>query len=242
MPPEALRPRVLPTELPTDALVQRALGGDGRAFGALVLRYRPRILALCLQLTGSQAEAEDCAQEVFLRAFQNLSRFEGRSAFFTWLYRIAVNRSLEVLQQRRARGGVGLDDPRVALAVAVDASGDPQRAVQLRETYAQLVRAFDQLTPLLRTTVALTTLQGLSHAEAAAVLGTQEGTIGWRLHEAREQLRRALFPVASEPAEGVQAPSTGALIPRNRRPRVPQREDDSQITNLAFALASALSA
>jgi RNA polymerase sigma-70 factor (ECF subfamily) len=216
-------------------LVARAQAGDRRAFGTLVSRYRPRILALCLQLTGSQAEAEDSTQEVFLRAFQHLSRFEGRSAFFTWLYRIAVNKSLEVLQLRRSRGAVGLDDPRVALAVAVDASGDPQRAVQLRETYAQLVRAFDQLTPLLRTTVALTTLQGLSHAEAAAVLGTQEGTIGWRLHEAREQLRRALFPAVQVPQGSVTA--EGSWVPRARRPR----EDDSQITNLAFALASALS-
>ena len=81
-----------------------------------------------------------------------------------------------------------LDDPRLVAAVAVDAHGDPERAVQLRQKYRALLESFDRLSPLLQTTVVLTTLQGLSYKEAAVVLGTTEGTIAWRIHEARRKM------------------------------------------------------
>lgn len=234
------------TEEPRD-LVDAARAGDVRAFNALVQRYRPRILALALHLTGSANDADDIAQDVFLKAFQRVGDFEGRSAFFTWIYRIALNRSLQVIQQRRVRQGVDLDDPRVALAVAVDAGGAPQRALELRETYAHLVFAFDRLSPLLRTTVVLTTLQGLSHPEAAAVLNTTEGTIAWRMHEAREQLRRALSAAAADVAV-VRAHSPEATASRRSvsgTQRVSRRqrdaEPDAMSCSLAIALASVVS-
>src|SRR5262245_58086809 len=103
------------------ALVDAAKAGDQRAFEALVRRYRKRIYALALHLTGSASEADDITQEVFLKAYRALAGFEGRSEFFTWLYRITVNRSLNARRQRARRGEEGLDDPRVEPAVAVDA-------------------------------------------------------------------------------------------------------------------------
>jgi RNA polymerase sigma-70 factor (ECF subfamily) len=84
---------------------------------------------------------------------------------------------------------VPLDDPRLVAAVAVDSHGDPERAVLLRERYRALLEAFDQLSTLLQTTVVLTTLQGLSYKEAAIVLETTEGTIAWRIHEARRKMQ-----------------------------------------------------
>ncbi len=229
VPPEARRVRSPATVAASspEALVASAQGGDARSFAELVRRYRPRILALALHMTASPTDAEDIAQEVFLRAFQHLAEFEGRSAFFTWIYRIALNKILET-RARRRRLVVDLDDPRVALAVAVDASGQPQRALELRETYTQLVRAFDALSPLLRSTVALTTLQGLSFAEAAVVLSTTEGTIAWRMHEAREQLRRALRP------ESVAA---DAPVPTPSRRRAVATDTSSASLALALALA-----
>ncbi len=249
-PPEALRRtrrRAVPPPIPAaarvataeapDALVHAARQGDVRAFNELVRRYRPRLLALALHLTGSAQDAEDIAQDSFLRAFQRIQEFEGRSAFFTWIYRIALNRSLQVIQQRRRRAGVDLDDPRVALAVAVDAGNAPQSALELREIYAQLVYAFDRLSPLLRTTVVLTTLQGMSHPEAAAVLNTTEGTIAWRMHEARNQLRRALDAAASARPEPVVAEA-----PSRRHPRRARRDEpDAASCALALALASVVS-
>ncbi|MCS6798911.1 MAG: sigma-70 family RNA polymerase sigma factor [Myxococcota bacterium] len=181
------------------ALVDAARTGDRRAFSELVRRYRPRIYALALQLTGSASEADDVTQDAFLRAFANMSRFEGRSEFFTWLYRIALNRALNGRRDGRRRQRVDMDDPRVQAALAVDAGGDPRRAMELRETYAQLVAALDALSPVLRTTVVLTVLQRLSQREAAVVLGTTEGTVAWRIHEARRQMRETLRRLQREP-------------------------------------------
>jgi RNA polymerase sigma factor (sigma-70 family) len=176
----------------TEKLVKRAQGGDRAAFDDLVRRYRARIYALTLHLTGSRSEADDITQDVFTRAYQQLHTFAGRSEFFTWLYRIAVNRSLNARRDTARRRTSGLDDPRVQAAVAVDAYGDPRRAAELRQTYARLVSALDRLSPTLRSTVVLVALQGLSHDEAAAVLGCSPGTVAWRIHEARNQLRAAL--------------------------------------------------
>lgn len=175
-----------------DALVEAARQGDPRAFEGLVKRYRHRIYALALHMTGSPSDADDITQDAFVRAFRNIHRFEGRSEFFTWLYRIALNRALNVRRDQARRRTADLDDPRVVVAVAVDSGGDPGRALELRETYVCLVKAFDRLSPLLRTTVALTMMQGLSYPEAAVVLETTEGTVAWRIHEARKQMRVAI--------------------------------------------------
>jgi RNA polymerase sigma-70 factor (ECF subfamily) len=176
----------------TERLVQRAQNGDRAAFDDLVRRYRARIYALTLHLTGSRSEADDITQDVFTRAYQQLRNFAGRSEFFTWLYRIAVNRALNARRDTARRRTSGLDDPRVQAAVAVDAYGDPRRAAELRQSYARLVAALDRLSPTLRSTVVLVALQGLSHDEAAAVLGCSPGTVAWRIHEARNQLRTTL--------------------------------------------------
>lgn len=176
----------------TDKLVKRAQAGDRAAFDDLVRRYRARIYALTLHLTGSRSEADDITQDVFTRAYQQLHTFAGRSEFFTWLYRIAVNRALNARRDTARRRTSGLDDPRVQAAVAVDAYGDPRRQAELSQTYARLVAALDRLSPTLRSTVVLVSLQGLSHDEAAAVLGCPAGTVAWRIHEARNQLRASL--------------------------------------------------
>jgi RNA polymerase sigma-70 factor (ECF subfamily) len=182
------------------ALVEAAKRGDPAAFDALVRRYRPRIFALALHLTGSKAEADDITQDAFLRAYRNLERFEGRSEFFTWLYRIALNRALNVRRDQRRRAAMSLDDPRITLALEVDSQGDPRRALELRETYRILLAAFDGLSPLLRTTIALTLLQGLSYREAAVVLDTTEGTVAWRIHEARRRMTDAMGKRTADPA------------------------------------------
>jgi len=182
----------------TERLVKRAQAGDRAAFDDLVRRYRARIYALTLHLTGSRSEADDITQDVFTRAYQQLHTFAGRSEFFTWLYRIAVNRSLNARRDTARRRTSGLDDPRVQAAVAVDAYGDPRRAAELRQTYARLVAALDRLSPTLRSTVVLVALQGLSHEEAAAVLGCPAGTVAWRIHEARNQLRASLEGIVDD--------------------------------------------
>ncbi len=175
------------------ALVDAAKAGDQRAFESLVRRYRKRIYALALHITGSASEADDIAQEVFLKAYRALGEFEGRSQFFTWVYRMTVNRSLNA-RRDRARRGEEPDDPRLELAVAVDARSNPSRATELRQTYARLLRALDGLHVDMRTTVILVSLQGMSHGEVAVVQNVSEGTIAWRMHEARRRLHEAMAP------------------------------------------------
>jgi RNA polymerase sigma-70 factor, ECF subfamily len=181
-------------------LVARAKAGDDQAFDELVRRYRKRILALALHLSGSASEAEDITQDVFLSAFRALDGFEGRSEFFTWVYRMTVNRSLNARRNRQRRGEQSISeagpdgDPRVERAVAVDAAGDPRRAAELRQTYVRLLRALDALPVEMRTTVVLVSLQGLSHGEAAVVQKCSDGTIAWRMHEARRRLHEAMQP------------------------------------------------
>jgi RNA polymerase sigma-70 factor, ECF subfamily len=176
------------------ALVAAAKAGDQRAFEALVRRYRKRIFALALHISGSSSEADDITQDVFLKAFRALAEFEGRSQFFTWVYRMTVNRALNARRDRARRGEDTLDDPRLELAVAVDARSNPSRAAELRQTYARLLRALDALPADMRTTVILVSLQGLSHGEVAVVQAVSEGTIAWRMHEARRRLHEAMAP------------------------------------------------
>jgi RNA polymerase sigma-70 factor (ECF subfamily) len=176
------------------ALVAAAKAGDQRAFESLVRRYRKRIYALALHITGSASEADDITQDVFLKAYRALADFEGRSQFFTWVYRMTVNRSLNARRDRARRGEDTLDDPRLELAVTVDARSNPGRAAELRQTYARLLRALDSLPIDMRTTVILVSLQGLSHGEVAVVQNVSDGTIAWRMHEARRRLHEAMAP------------------------------------------------
>jgi RNA polymerase sigma-70 factor (ECF subfamily) len=178
------------------ALVAAAKAGDRQAFEALVRRYRKRIYALALHIVGRASEADDIAQEVFLKAYRALPQFEGRSQFFTWVYRMAVNRSLNARRDRSRRGEDPFEDPRVELAVAVDARDNPGLAAELRQTYARLLRALDSLPAEMRTTVILVSLQGFSHGEVGVIQKVSEGTIAWRMHEARRRLHAAMAPEA----------------------------------------------
>src|SRR3954447_14678207 len=176
------------------ALVVAAKAGDQGAFAALVTRYRKRIFALALHITGSASEADDITQEVFLKAYRALPQFEGRSQFFTWVYRMTVNRSLNARRDRARRGEDTIDDPRLELAIAVDARGNPGREAELRQTYGRLLRALDQLPIDMQTTVILVSLQGMSHGEVGVIQKVSEGTIAWRMHEARRRLHEAMAP------------------------------------------------
>ena len=193
-------------------LVARAKAGDAKAFDELVRKYRPRVYSLALHLTGQASDADDITQDAFLKAYHKLPEFEGRSEFFTWIYRITLHRALNSKRDRKRRRTVPLDDPRLVAAVAVDSHGDPERAAQLRDRYRALLEAFDQLTPLLQTTVVLTTLQGLSYKEAAVVLETTEGTIAWRIHEARRKMQGYLDRLDMSAARAKRRPMTDSAI------------------------------
>ncbi len=174
-------------------LLERAKSGDAEAFGLLVRRHQRRIFRLAAHLTRSGAEAEDVTQETFVRAYQAVDRFDGRSEPFTWLYRIAVNLSLNHIRSRKTRQHASFeDDPRVESLLAetrTSLGGDPGKSADERRVAEALLEGIDGLSETLRTTLLLVCLDGLSHDEASQVLGCPEGTIAWRVHEARRKLR-----------------------------------------------------
>ena len=182
------------------------------AFDELVRKYRPRVYSLALHLTGQASDADDITQDAFLKAYHKLAEFEGRSEFFTWIYRITLHRALNVKRDQKRRRTVPFDDPRLVAAVAVDSHGDPERAVQLRDRYRALLEAFDQLSSLLQTTVVLTTLQGLSYKEAAVVLETTEGTVAWRIHEARRKMQAYLDALDAGRARAKRRPISDSAV------------------------------
>ena len=175
-------------------LVEKARGGDADAFGVLVRRHQKRIYRLAVHLTKSAAEAEDVTQETFVRAYQAIARFDGRSEPFTWLYRIAVNLSLNHIRSTKARRGtVALeDDPRIEALVAESRpgrGGDPAGSAHRRRLAEALAAGVDALSDTLRTTLILVCIDGVAHDDAAEILGCPAGTIAWRVHEARRKLK-----------------------------------------------------
>lgn len=175
-------------------LVAAAREGDAQAFGLLIRRHQRRVYRLAVHLLKSGAEAEDVTQDTFVRAYGALDRFDGRSEPFTWIYRICVNLSLNALRSRRTRRASSPDDPRIE-ALLIDnrpAGGSPARTSADKELGRALVEGIDELSDTLRTTLVLVCIDGLSHAEAGEVLGCPEGTIAWRVHEARKKLRQLL--------------------------------------------------
>ncbi|MCK6533939.1 MAG: sigma-70 family RNA polymerase sigma factor [Polyangiaceae bacterium] len=173
-------------------LVDAARKGDAEAFGVLVRRHQKRIYRLAAHLLRDGAEAEDVTQDTFVRAYGALDRFDGRSEPFTWMYRIAVNLSLNAIRSRKTgRKATTPDDPRIEglLADQKSVEADPARLAADRQAAHALAEGIDQLSETLRTTLILVGIDGLSHAEAAQVLGCPEGTVAWRVHEARKKLR-----------------------------------------------------
>lgn len=195
-------PRPMP-EANESELLDRAQRGDRSAFSALVRKHHRRVFACAAQMLGNMAEAEDATQETFLRAWKALPRFDRRSELSTWLYRICVNVSLNAIRKRKRNDAADIADPRVPEPAADPAQGntDPSKAFEGGAVYGELAAALDALSPSLRTTVILVLVQGVPHKEAAQVLGCPEGTVAWRIHEARRKLREKLKGVLDEDAD-----------------------------------------
>ncbi|HET9931648.1 MAG TPA: sigma-70 family RNA polymerase sigma factor [Polyangiaceae bacterium] len=176
-------------------LVEAAQKGDIEAFGVVVRRHQKRVYRLALHLLRSAAEAEDVTQDTFVRAYGALDRFDGRSEPFTWIYRIAVNLSLNAIRARKhSERSSSPDDPRVEPQLIEQRAklASPESANSDRELAVALEAGIDSLSEVLRTTLLLVVVDGLPHADAGKILGCSEGTVAWRIHEARRRLREYL--------------------------------------------------
>jgi RNA polymerase sigma-70 factor (ECF subfamily) len=164
-------------------LIRRARRADTRAFEALYRRHVDRVYGLCLRMTGNRAEAEDCTQEAFIQAWNQLERFRGDSAFGTWLHRIAVNAVLGRIRKS--------DRERDRIQAAHELSPAPAATADTGEL-RDLAAAVDRLPEGARHVFVLSGIYGYSHDEASEMLGIAVGTSKAQLHRARRLLAQQL--------------------------------------------------
>ncbi|HEY5653198.1 MAG TPA: sigma-70 family RNA polymerase sigma factor [Pontiella sp.] len=185
-------------EGPSDEeLVLQAQRGDVHAFDQLVERYHGKIYGLTYNMTSNREDAEDLTQEVFVKAFDALPRFKGKSSFYTWLYRIAVNKTINYRKKRNRKRALSLDqfDQEVKTDDVyhdLTSKGSPLRNISLSELQLKLNEALQRLSEKHRTVVIMHDMQGIPHDEIAKVVGASVGTVRSRLFYARRQMQAEL--------------------------------------------------
>src|SRR5262245_1919894 len=178
-------------------LVKQAQHGNLSAYDELVQRYQERIYATIYHMTANHEDANDLAQEAFIKAFRALRSFKGDSSFFTWVYRIAVNKTINFLKQRKKRTQMSLNDLDFNAEhdpdlVALISEKTPRRELNLTELQGRLNEAMQKLSETHRLVVTLHDIQGLSHEEISKIMDCNTGTVRSRLFYARQQLQAYL--------------------------------------------------
>ena len=182
---------------PDLTLVQRAQNGDYTAYDELVRRYQERVYATVYHMTSNHEDAGDLTQETFIKGFTALKSFKGDSSFYTWVYRIAVNKTINFIKQRKNRTHLSLNDldfnaendPEMVNLVS---EKTPRRDAGLKELHEKLNDAMQKLSPVHRLVVTLHDVQGLPHEEIAVIMDCNIGTVRSRLFYARQQMQAYL--------------------------------------------------
>lgn len=175
-------------------LVKRILNGEDALFGELIQKYQQRVYSTIYHMTANHEDATDLTQDAFVKAFRVLNTFKGESSFYTWVYRIAVNRTLNFLKQRKQRTFMSLNDLDNQVEhdpdlVALISDRTPERDARLSELQTSLNAALLKLSEHHRLVVTLHDIQGLPHEEIAQIMGCNVGTVRSRLFYARQQLQ-----------------------------------------------------
>lgn len=178
-------------------LVRLIVAGDRTAFEVLYRRYVKKIYNLVFRMVGADA-AEEVTQEVFYQAYKGLQNFQGKSQFYTWIYRVATNIALQhVKKASRRRRETSFEEnkgPEFTCPTGFAGAGDPEKVATSRDFYAQLENTINALPPNQRVVMILGPIQGHTYEQMAAILGTNEEVIKGRLHRARENVRIVLKP------------------------------------------------
>src|SRR5436190_3182855 len=196
--PARAEPVVIPGAPVHDAvLVRRSQDGDIGAYDELIRRYQERVYATVYHMTSNHEDANDLTQETFIKGFQALKSFKGDSSFYTWVYRIAVNKTINFLKQRKNKTHMSLNDLDFNAEndpdlVALISDKTPRRDANLTELQEKLNAAMLKLSPVHRLVVTLHDVQGLSHDEIGKIMDCNIGTVRSRLFYARQQLQAYL--------------------------------------------------
>jgi RNA polymerase sigma-70 factor (ECF subfamily) len=170
-------------------LIHRSQAGDTVAFGELVTKYRTKIFSMIYGIVGNECDAWDLAQESFLKAWRSIHRFRGRSSFYTWLYRITTNVTIDSIRRKCRRTEVELDD---AIPSFLPSPGDNYERAEIRE---QVYAALAQLGPEHRAVIVLKEIEDLQYREIAEILNVSIGTVMSRLFYGRKKLQSILRPI-----------------------------------------------
>lgn len=182
---------------PDRELVERARDGDTRAFDALILKYGDKLYGLVYNMTSHKEDTHDLLQDIFARAYASLGKFRGHSTFYTWIYQIAVNLTLNFLKKRKRRSGLSLNELDSSIQndpALVDTAhaANPELQSNLNELQKKLNEAMQTLSDAHRMVVTMFDIQGMPHGEIARMLKVSEGTVRSRLHYAHQQLQASL--------------------------------------------------
>jgi RNA polymerase sigma-70 factor (ECF subfamily) len=185
------------TQATDETLVARVQGGDLAAYDHLVQRYKERVYATVYHMTGNHEDANDLVQDAFIKAFKSIGSFKRESSFYTWIYRIAVNRTLNHLKRGKNRFHFSLDDVDTHIQndpdfVELMSHVTPRREVGLTELQEKLNEALQKLSESHRAVVVMHDVQGMTHADIAKAMKCSEGTVRSRLFYARQQLQGIL--------------------------------------------------
>jgi RNA polymerase sigma-70 factor (ECF subfamily) len=181
-------------------LVWRFKGGDRSAFNQLVLKYRNRVMGIATRMLGDRVEAEDLAQDVFVKVYHGLQGFQGKSLFSTWLYRVTANSCLNHRKKRKREVQVieAIDDPD---PIPSDGASNPHTLLEEKELSAFLEKAIGALPEEQRMVLILRDIEGLSYEEIADSLGLEMGTVRSRLHRARMLVQASIKEAYSPDAD-----------------------------------------
>jgi RNA polymerase sigma-70 factor, ECF subfamily len=181
-------------------LVLRAKGGERLAFELLVTKYQRKLFRLVLRMLGDSSEAEDVVQETFIKAFRALPQFRGESAFYTWLYRIAINAARNSLEQRGRRlpsqtGTISEEDETFEVEDYLNDSETPETLLLNKEIVQTVHQAMLDLPDELRTALTLREIEGLSYDDIALAMNCPIGTVRSRIFRAREAIAERIRPL-----------------------------------------------
>lgn len=179
------------------ALVERVKAGDILAFDTLTRKYRERLFSAVYNMLSNREDAMDIVQDSFIKAFTSINSFRGNSAFYTWLYRIAINKGITFLKKSRLRRFFSLENANEEIAPAevlekLTYEFGGSKNVILKELREKLNESLQTLSIKHRTVVVLHEIEGLSHEEIAQITGTTQTTVRTRLHYAKQQLQGLL--------------------------------------------------
>ena len=178
-------------------LVERARRGDTRAFDELVGKYTQKLYGLVYHMTSNREDTNDILQDVFAKAYRSIKRFRGKSSFYTWIYSIATNMTLNFLKKRNRRRTMSLDDVDLSIEndqdfIEATSKSDPVREANISELQERLNMAMQQLSVDHRAVVTMFDIQGMPHSEISKILGVSEGTVRSRLFYAHRLLQSHL--------------------------------------------------